>query len=535
MEQIGFDTILEKLSFQVKSLQESFNILAVSNNLNDFGKSFGHILRGNLLIVDVNLFYKPGVADEWQPIYVHNEASLKFLDRLQSDEELFIESAPDTPFNLLITLPLADGTYLGLILGNKFDKTSLTELDKITLQLFIQLLGNAYQAFIQNQKEKQLNFSLNHRVLQLNSLIDTGIDISQIHDITPLLELALERAVALTNASMGIIEIKKGSEEILKIGFPDVSDAEAVYDSKYKIDTTVEYKKLQYVLTLAEKETRSGVTWFDETDKMLIEAITRQVIAAIETENHHKESIDRERMMHEIKTASEIQKRVIPQTIPSIEGYDIAGINIPSLEVGGDYYDVIKLSNGKYLLIIADVSGKGVASGLLVNTLHATLYAYVENDFILTDVAFRLNKVIYKASTPEKYITCFLAILDPATGKLEYVNAGHNPILYYSQNSLNKLEKGGVAFGMFDFGIPYESGSIEMTTGDRVVLYTDGITEAMDKDEVEYSDERLEQFFSNCPEIKADNFISNLVADVRVHTGNTPQSDDITALFLVKL
>ena len=534
MEQTAYNVILEKLTFQVKSLQEGFNILAVSSNLKDFGKSFSHILRGNLLIIDVNLFYKSSADSDWQNLHVYNNTSCDYLNMLKPDEEITSETLQDIPFSMAVTLPLSDGAYFGLILGNKFDKTSLTELDRITLQMFIQLLDNAYQAFVQNQKEKQLNFSLNHRVLQLNSLIDTGIDISKANNIEELLELALERAVALTNASMGIIEVKECENEVTVIGFPDPSVAEVVSESQYKMHAAVEFRKQSYTFTLAEKETRSGIIDFDETDKMLIEAIARQVIAAIETEHLHKESIDKERMQHEIKMASEIQKKIIPQQIPAIEGYDLSGINIPSLEVGGDYFDVIKLKNGKYILIIADVSGKGVASGLLVNTLNATLNAYIENDFELTDISFRLNKIIYKASTPEKYITCFIALLDPATGILEYVNAGHNPILFYQENTLQKLEKGGVAFGMFDFGMPYESGTVTMSEGNRLLLYTDGVTEAMDKDENEYSDERLEKFFIETNLSDADSFMKALVADVRLHSGATPQSDDITAIYLIR-
>jgi len=534
MNQIDYNVIFDKLTFQIKSLQEGFNILAVSENMADFGRNFSHILRGSLLVSDVNLYFLADPQSQWQSVYIHNPESEKFTGLLRAGQDVVFDSPSGSPFGIAVTLPLAGKGHLGLLVGRKFDKTEFSELDKITLQMFIQMLDNAYQAYMQNRNEKQLNFSLNHRVLQLNSLIDTGIDLSKIQDSPELLSLALERAVSLTNASMGIIEVKKNEDIILSAGFPDIEVAGQVKASAFKIETTVEFNKCSYVFTLAEKETRQGITDFDETDKMLIEAIARQLIAAIETEQLHRESLDRERMRRDIEMASEIQKKIIPQKLPQIEGFDIDGINIPSLEVGGDYFDVIKLSSGKYVLVIADVSGKGVASGLLVNTLNATLNAYVENDFTLTDIAFRLNKVIYKASTPEKYITCFIAVLDPASGELEYVNAGHNPILLIQDGKMLKLEKGGVAFGMFDFGIPFESGIVFLEKDNRLLLYTDGITEAMDKDENEYSDERLENFFTGCKTIEAGGFIKELVADVRLHTGNTPQSDDITALYLVK-
>jgi sigma-B regulation protein RsbU (phosphoserine phosphatase) len=169
-----------------------------------------------------------------------------------------------------------------------------------------------------------------------------------------------------------------------------------------------------------------------------------------------------------------------------------------------------------------------------VNTLNASLNAYVENDFTLTDVADRLNKIIYKASTPEKYITGFIAILDPTTSTIEYLNAGHNPIFHSSNQKLTKLDKGGFAFGMLDFGLPYESALIQLEPGEKILFYTDGITEAMNENNEEYSDERLEAFFLNNNFAKAEIFIKNLMTDVKIHTANTPQSDDITALYLIK-
>lgn len=168
---------------------------------------------------------------------------------------------------------------------------------------------------------------------------------------------------------------------------------EKVLSSKNKIDTSVEFQNIKYFFTLSEKESRNGIIAFDQTDEILLQAFARHVLAALENEHLHSEAIDKERMHQEIEMAATIQRKIIPQHLPEIEGYDLAGINIPSLEIGGDYYDVTKLKDGRYLLIIADVSGKGVASGLLVNTLNASLNAYVENDFMLTEVADRLNKI----------------------------------------------------------------------------------------------------------------------------------------------
>ena len=534
MNIVEYNNIVDRLSVQVKSFQEGFSILSRSNTLKELGTNFCHILRGNFFISDVNIFYKNNESAEWESIIINNGRCRECLPHLKTSTNVIIDYFNDKEFSLIATMPLTDGSFWGLVIGNKLDKTELTELDRITFQMFLQLLDNAYQSFIYQEKEKQLNFSLNHKVVQLNSLIDTGIEISKLRKTSSLLELSLERAAALTNASRGVLQLISGDDIISEIGFPNNSDIKKVFDSDKKIDTFVEFESVKYIFTLSEKESRKGIIDFDQTDEILLAAFARQVLAAIENEHLHNEAIEKERMHQEIEMAATIQRRIIPQKLPEIDGYDLAGINIPSLEIGGDYYDVTKLKDGRYLIIIADVAGKGVASGLLVNTLNASLHAYVENDFKLTDVADRLNKIIYKASTPEKYITGFIIILNPTTGTTEYLNAGHNPIFYSNNGKLIKLDKGGFAFGMLDFGLPYESDLIQIEPGGKILFYTDGITEAMNDNNEEYSDERLELFFLNNKPANAETFIKNLITDVKKHTTDTPQSDDITALYLIR-
>ncbi|MCF8266052.1 MAG: serine/threonine-protein phosphatase, partial [Melioribacteraceae bacterium] len=247
----------------------------------------------------------------------------------------------------------------------------------------------------------------------------------------------------------------------------------------------------------------------------------------------HKEAIEKENIKRELSVAAEIQDRIIPKTLPIIEGYELAGTNLSSKEVGGDYYDCKHLNDGRIALIIADVAGKGVPASLLVSTLNATLNAYLEMDIPLPDLAKKINTVVYKSSPSDKFITFFIALLTPKTGELDMVNAGHNPILIRKKNGeLDKVEAGGVAFGMFDMGLPFEGQKRIFEKGERILLYTDGIPEAMNENEEEYSDERLEKFMTDRFSESAEEFMSALISDVKSFTKETPQSDDITALFI---
>jgi sigma-B regulation protein RsbU (phosphoserine phosphatase) len=348
-----------------------------------------------------------------------------------------------------------------------------------------------------------------------------------------LFELSLERITSLTNASSALLQISKEDNIGQRYSFPGNIDLNKILNSKFKLESSFTYNNLSYQFTLAEKETRHGVTSFNDLDKLLLDAIARQVHASIENQFLNSQAIEKEKMEQELNVAASIQQRILPEKLPKIEGFDLAGTNIPSKEVGGDYYNCVDLGKGKLALIIADVAGKGIGAALLVSTLDAALYSYLEFDIPLTEMADRLNKLIYKSSPADKYITFFIAVLDSITGDLDVVNAGHNPIfLLRKDGALEKLDAGGVGLGMFDFGIPFAGQKSVMNSGDKLFLYTDGIPEAMNEKEEEFSDEKMIDFFKQHSNKSSDEFISAIVRDVKDHAGTAMQSDDITAMIL---
>jgi len=229
---------------------------------------------------------------------------------------------------------------------------------------------------------------------------------------------------------------------------------------------------------LFEKESRTGIISFDGTDQLLLDAAAQQVFAALENHYLHQESLEKERISKEISLAGDIQKKLIPEVLPILDGYDHFGINIPTKYIGGDYYDCIPLKDGRFMFIMADVSGKGVAAGLLVSTLHASVHAYIDSPFELPSLVAKLNEVIWNSSTLEKYITAFFALLDPKTGTFESVNAGHNySYILRSDKNIDELKVGGVPLGMMDMPFPYESEKTIINVEDKLLFYTDGVTE----------------------------------------------------------
>lgn len=530
------DNILERLNLQVNSLQESFGILAKAKTLEEMATKFFHILRGNLLIVDASIFFRSNEQDNWRPLFVKNSEADVCISALNASNEFKIDYIDHTEFGICIHQPLIDKAHFGILIGHKLDRSPFSEFDKISLQFYLQQLDSAYQFFISKNNEKNLIFSLNHRVLQLNSLIDSGIDIAKLQQENTLMQLALERVLALTNASKGLLRIRQGRQVIQKIYFPGPFKSKFIEKSKFTISTEFRFSDRNYHFYLFDKESRNGKVVFDATDQLLLDAFARQVHVSLENHYLYEQSLEKERIDKEISIAGTIQQKLIPEELPPIDGYDMFGKNIPTKHVGGDYYDCVRLNDGRYALIIADVSGKGIPAALLVSTLHASMHAYMDTSFSLPELVQKLNLVIYNAATIDKYITAFFAILNPTTGELEALSAGHNPIyIIRESNQIEELKTGGIPLGMMGLPFPYESEKHVLQPGDRMLLYTDGVTEAMNEDEEEYDDiVSLKSFLNNNQSEDARIFIQHLFQDINRFTANTPQSDDITALYLIR-
>lgn len=531
------ENFIERLTLQSEAFQESFNVLSRVRNLEELAKKFFQILRGNLLVLNAVILYKKSENSAWNILF-SKSGSDEDIRILSVSESVFSISEVDHPeFKLAVTHQQIDKAFIRIILGSKLDNSTYSQFDKMVLQFYLQQLDSAYQFFIARKKEKQLIFNLNHRVLQLNSLIDTGIEVARLQEGSQLLHLALERVLALTNASRGMLLVKQGRKIIDKIFFPFSFKNNDISISKHLISADFCFAEKKYIFYLLEKESREGLIAFDATDQLLLDAFARQVHVSLENHYLYEQSLEKERIDKEISLAGDIQKKLIPIELPKIEGYDQCGVNIPTKFVGGDYYDCIPLKDGRFMFIMADVSGKGVAAGLLVSTLHASVHAYIDGSFELPALVQKLNKIIWNSSTLDKYITAFFALLDPASGELESVNAGHNPIYLLRNNKkLEELKTGGIPLGMMNIPFPYESAKSTINQGDHVLLYTDGVTEAMNEQEEEYDDVvSLKKFLMSQSSSTAKDFISNLIDDVNNFTGDTPQSDDITALYLTRI
>ncbi len=290
-------------------------------------------------------------------------------------------------------------------------------------------------------------------------------------------------------------------------------------------------KPLAYVLIGDIEEEGEGVS---PTIKHLhfIQTLSNIIIVAIENMRLFQESLRQIAMKKELELASRMQSMLIPkiQDLPKTDKIWITAFYHPHLDVGGDYYDVINLSNKEVGFCIADVSGKGISAALLMSNFQANLRAMFTSEIGLPTLVEKLNDCVMKSANGEKFITLFIAKYNQVKKELEYINAGHNhPILYESvSKNLFFLKEGCVGMGMLEEIPKIKKGSIKIKETTKLLCYTDGLVELMDDKEVEFGTSVIEQHISNTLNIKES--IDSIIADQHILSGNKAIFDDITIL-----
>jgi len=283
------------------------------------------------------------------------------------------------------------------------------------------------------------------------------------------------------------------------------------------------------LVLLGEKLTKAE---FLDDDLEFSSTLCNAAMISIENARLFKETLEKQKLEEELAIAREIQQRLLPKEAPELGDFELAAINIPTRQVGGDYYDYFPLDENRYLISIADVAGKGVPAALMMSNLQATLHAMMTADVPLEAIVSRINNFVHRNSTLDKFITAFFAIFDRQNGTIVSINAGHNPpYLFHADGSFETLSEGGLLMGMFP-NAPYKSESRQLREGDWLVMYTDGVNEAMNVNDEEFGEKRLEELIRAGRDTSAAGMIEAISNAVKQHTEGAPQSDDITLVVL---
>jgi serine phosphatase RsbU (regulator of sigma subunit) len=291
------------------------------------------------------------------------------------------------------------------------------------------------------------------------------------------------------------------SEQVLRQGI-SVLTSDAQHDPRFQERRSVVLSGLRSVMAvpLAVEGRVSGMVYVDnpfhinrftERDLQLLTLIAG--VAAIRIENVRLLEVQQEqiRLANELVLASEIQLRLHPDNTPPIPGYDLIGVSFPCYEVGGDYYDFIEKRDGRYVIALGDVSGKGTGAALLMSSVHAAVRAHTRTRLSASEIVSEINQYIYDNTPANRFVTLFYSELDPRSNQLTYINAGHNsPLLVRASGEITRLDIGGFPVGITPFG-DYREGWVELEPGDVLVIYSDGASESLDEAGEEFGEARL--------------------------------------------
>jgi len=492
------------------------------------------------------------VAEHIQPVV---------SNRVKDDRRYCAELEERIGFSIdsLICIPLLRrGRLIGVVTalnkieGKEFSQEDLETFSSLADQIAI-ALDNSY-----------LFGRLKKKTLETQTLLEVEKSLSSTLNLNELLELILDSLLKVVKYDAVVIFlVDKKKEEIDHIkarGFdpliePDLrlkmGEGMAGWAAKNKESLIVPNTKDDPRYIEARVETKSGMAVpivsqdrtigvfslesdqpdaYDHDDLELLEAFASLAAISLERARQHEEILEKRRLEEELSIAKRIQKTFLPQRRPQVPGFDISGINIPSEEVGGDYYDFISIIESQMGIVIADVSGKGIPAALIMASVRAGLIAEIRNNYAIRSIMAKVNNLLFESTASDIYVTAVYGVLDLKDRIFTFSNAGHNaPILRRADGEMKYLIEGGMALGMFE-NSKYEERPLGLGPGEIIVFYTDGVTEAKNQGQEEFGTRRLKQVIEDSHQLGARQIRENIYEAVKRFTGLSHQEDDLTMI-----
>ncbi|MGI9067298.1 MAG: SpoIIE family protein phosphatase [Pyrinomonadaceae bacterium] len=342
---------------------------------------------------------------------------------------------------------------------------------------------------------------------------------------------------------VGEIRVSRNVMDEVVIRGKSVLTSDAQHDPRFASGTVV-LQGVRSVLAvpLGVSEKVFGIIYADSpiaegrfTEDHLKVLTTLASVAAIRVENARltESRFQQERLERELQLAMEIQQRFQPTASPQIPGYEFQGISFPCYEIGGDYYDFIQRDDGRLVIALGDVSGKGTAAALLMSSLHAAIHAQTGSHDTIVETISAVNKYLAENIPPNRFVTLFYAELDPESGAVSFLNAGHNPpLIVHAAGTVEQLASGGLPLGI-RANADYREGRTHMQMGDVLVIYSDGVTEAASPNGEEFGPTRLYEVVSRNVDASAAGIRDRIESALTKFSQGTKAADDIT-LVIVK-
>jgi sigma-B regulation protein RsbU (phosphoserine phosphatase) len=560
--------------FELKTLIDSTKLLLESQDLNFILNTLLFMIMGKLMVTRALIMLKDTDGDtysvaktkgrghfaEGQQLYLPisvpapNDSAVRTWEK---DRQLFPQMLANEGFKVMVNLR-TNNEHLGwLCLGDKPTGLPISdrELEFLESVVVMPAVGIANTRLI--GELKLTNRALDQKVQELNTLFDLSKEFSYSVDRDQILRifkfalmgqmgvrnffLILERNRTLDVIVKNAVS-KLPSDEELRAIFSLDGDILAVEQTglakpalvRNGIEIVINLKlQNQRVATLC-LGSRLGGEAFTSSDTNFLVSLGSLVLMSVQKTYLMEARIEKERLEKEIGLARTIQEALLPSVLPDTSPVDISPRNIPSRQVGGDYYDVMDLGGRTFLLTIADVTGKGIPASLIMANVQAMVHMLAPLDMPLSEKTARINDVIFQNTPSDTFVTFFWGILDCNDMSLFYVNAGHNPPMIFREGLPKPIEltKGGVILGAVPTHFPYECERVELKQGDIVVMFTDGITEAMSAEDVEFGEDGIINVMRNTNARDASGYADAIIHAIDEFT-NGRYSDDVTLMTLM--
>lgn len=560
--------------FELKTLLETSRLLIESQNMDFVLNNLLLITMGKLMVSSgMILLYQSNqenytiskskghnVPEEGQELSFDLDPEVKEQSVIQCGiddfemPELIDGDKHCTFFNLRTS-----NNHIGfLYLGSKGSKQPLTQREVE----FVESLSIISSVAIANSRMftelRRINRMLDRKVYELNTLFDLSKDFNIMVDreeIVRIFKFAMLGQMTIRKfffvlenegdrevvASSGIRQTLP-DEQIDKL-FALEDDLVEVNDQLANEIPMLKENEIEAVIGLhfqSEKIALVGVgarankEEYSTSDYNFLQSLGNLAVLSIQKTYLLEERIEKERLEEELNIAKSIQQGLLPDPIPHSDELDIAAKNISSYQVGGDYYDILETPDKNLLFAIGDVTGKGMPAALLMANLQAMLHVLLPIDITLSEASGQVNDIIYQNTPSDKFITFFWGIFNPQSYEFRFVNAGHNPPIWLKsgEQESRELEKGGLILGAMSTMTPYEEETVKLSSGDLLVFYTDGVTEAMNEDKDEdFGEERLLQCIQEHRDQSSEEIQQAIIDAVRDFSTDV-QHDDLTLIVI---
>jgi len=458
----------------------------------------------------------------------------------------------------VLTLPLRrGGEPLGVAVLHKLDREAPPDdeiqfLRELGVQLAI-ALGNA-RIYSEAMREKVQNQLLLELGTKISASLETGRLLEQILDLVfqvvrydaAGIYLADKRTQWITRQTIRGYEAGRDDAVRLKVGKgligwtvktgQGVIVSDVAADPRYMNARDQTRSEMVAPIRIGSEVIGAFNLESDEPDAYesedmdLLMAFAAQAAVAIERTRLHEEVLEARRLEEEVTIGQRIQRTFLPDRNPEIPNFDIAGANYSSELVGGDYYDFIRITDQQLGIVVGDVSGKGIAAALIMASFRASLIAEIRNNYAIRNVIGKVNKLLWESIEADRFVTALYGVLDIANRRFTYVNAGHNPAFLYRAGAdrFETLDSTGPLLGSFEMAT-FKERTAEIGPGDVLVLYTDGVTEAMNRANDFFGEDRLREVIRARKAEPAGTIVRGIWETVRAF-GDGKLADDLTVV-----